>query len=947
MAGFLGEVAAQLLNRWGEGISDVTLIFPSRRARLFFMDELQKGATKPMWQPPMTSLDDLIGDISQMCRGERIRLISELYKIYSKHHEESFDGFYFWGEVLLSDFDMVDKYLVDAEKLFTNVKDIKELEADISYLTEEQRKILSFWTSIGDGGDNISYEKDKFLTIWRSLAPIYKEYRERLEELGLAYSGMMQRRAVERISSGEFSFDGDKKYALIGFNALSECEKRIFSAMQSAGVADFFWDKDDYYMVDDTQEAGLFLRDNSLRFPQRLATSCDNFLREKDFTAVSTASSALQCKYAAKIIESLASSGGVDKDTAIILTDENLLQPLLYSLPESCSKVNVTMGYPIRASLAYSFIERLLELQGHARRSQRGDVSFYHIDVVGILTHPFIELVAVDSAREVVKTIERERLISVDAALFKQCDALATIFSYAESWEMQSQHIQRVIELLVKACGDDTLQRQSIEFLSYMHNHIVEMENSVRECFISLSMSVYTSLLRKQLQMLRIPFEGEPLEGLQVMGILESRNLDFKNVIILSMNDDNFPGNRLMQPSYIPYSLRVGYSLPTPEQHEGVYAYYFYRLVQRAEKVWMLYCSRADEKSTGEQSRYIRQVDYEAPFNVNRVEVSFDINFEQSAEVTVEKRGEVAEQLREFISTDTTPALRRLSPTVLCRYIACPMRFYLHSLARIRTSDDMSEDVDAPMFGLIIHSAMEHLYSSLNQAPSMDSGLRSLLEGETITDAIDIAIDKEFYRGRKVAHSEESGDLILVRDVVARYLRTVIQYDIANPPERIHSLEKPIDFTIPLSSGRSVVLAGLSDRVDILPNGLMRVIDYKTGSPHLEFTSLEALFTGEARERLSNTIQTLLYSVMLQAAYNTDVVPALYYVRAMNKPDYSPLLIDKSRKSSIAAISTYREEFMEWVNTSLEELFNEDIPFTQCSDAKTCLYCDYRTICER
>ncbi len=943
MKRFLGEVAEKLYSRWGDKISDLTLIFPSRRARLFFLEELAKLTDRPIWQPTIISLDDLITDISQMKRGERLRLITELYKIYSTHHDDTFDKFYFWGEVLLSDFDMVDKYLVEAEKLFINIEDIKELEADISYMNEEQLKIVSYWASLSDSAD-ISLEKRKFLTIWHSLAPIYKEFKARLTSLGLAYSGMMQRRAAERIQSSEFSFDSSKHYAIIGFNALSECEKIIFKAMQSSGVAQFFWDSDNYYTADSRQEAGLFLRDNRIKLRQTEPTSCDNFLQNKQFTAVSTASNALQCKYVTQILTSLAKEGAIDKDTAIILTDENLLQPLLHSLPECCSKVNVTMGYPLRASLAYSFIERLLELQSHARRNSSGVISLYHADVRGILTHPFITHICREESAKIVKTIEKERLISVDISLLQQSELLSSIFRYAPTWQEQSKHIQAVIELLLS--HENSSQSQyNIEFLSYMHTHIVELENSINECSIEISMSVYTSLLRKQLQMLRIPFEGEPLEGVQIMGILESRNLDFRNVILLSMSDDNFPGNKLMQPSYIPYSLRLAHQLPTPEQHEGVFAYYFYRVVQRAEKVWMLYCSRADEKSTGEQSRYIRQIEYETGFEIDKIEVGVDVNTKSEEPLIVEKRGKVAEQLAAF-TAEKEP--RKLSPTALYRYIACPMRFYLHSLAGIRTNDEMSDDVDAPMFGSILHAAMQHIYTPLLGVERIEEELVKILNNKSIHTAIDRAIEEEYYKGRALNQGEESGDMILVRDIVARYMRTIISYDIKNPPLYIKELESEVELKITTNNSQEVIITGFSDRIDTLASGKLRVIDYKSGAPHLEFKSVESLFHGDGRDRLSNIIQTLLYSTMLESKYGVDIVPSLYYVRGMNQDGYSPLLVDKSQKSEVLSIASCRDEFREELQSTIDEIFNFDIPFTQCDDSKTtCLYCDYRTICRR
>ena len=349
MKTFLHEVAEDLYARYGEGLSERAILFPSRRARLFFVDALTGIAGRPMWQPRWVTVDDLTTEISGLRTGDRVRLITELYKIYSEYHAEPFDKFYFWGDMLLTDFDTIDKYRIDAAMLFRNISEIKEIEADISYLTPAQLQILRFWSTLADETD-LSEEKRRFLAIWKTLGPVYARFRERLSELGIAYNGMVQRAAADRIRGEGYAFPEARQYVVAGFNALSECEKQLFRFLSTAAETDFYWDYDSYYKDRPEQEAGMFVRENVVQFPPRGDVSHDNMERPKELTAVAAVSNAVQCKHAAAILRELAARGPLDKRTAVVLTDENLLLPLLYALPPEIGKVNVTMGYPLRAA---------------------------------------------------------------------------------------------------------------------------------------------------------------------------------------------------------------------------------------------------------------------------------------------------------------------------------------------------------------------------------------------------------------------------------------------------------------------------------------------------------------------------------------------------------------------------------------------------------------------
>ncbi|MDE6374316.1 MAG: PD-(D/E)XK nuclease family protein, partial [Alistipes sp.] len=777
MTGFLEEVARDLHARYGEELSERTVLFPSRRARLFFTDALSRIVGRPVWQPAWSTIDELTEEISELRTGDRLRLIAELYKIYSQFHKESFDRFYFWGEMLLADFDTIDKYRIDAAQLFRNLSDLKEIEADISYLTPEQLEIIrNFWSSLGPEAD-LSEEKRKFLEIWKTLGPIYESYRRRLQKLGIAYGGMVQRVAADRIERGEYAFPEPRRYVVAGFNALSECEKILFRFLATNAETDFYWDYDTYYKDHAEQEAGMFVRRNVELFPPRPGISHDNMSRPKELTVVSAVSNAVQCKYAAEILREYARSGPLDKRTAVVLTDENLLLPLLYALPEEVGKVNVTMGSPHKQSLAYTFVERLVALQAHGRAKGERTL-FYHVDAAGLLSHPYVSGSDEKLTRELAEEIVRERRISVDAAWLGRNDLLRRIFRPARTWQELSDWLSEVIGAVARIpyAGDDA--RRRIEFLAMLAEGIAKLRNSLESCDIAVEIDVYVSLLRRYLQTIRIPFEGEPLEGLQVMGILETRNLDFENVVILSMNDDNFPGNRMAQASFVPYNLRAAFELPTPEHHEGVYAYYFYRLIQRARRVHMLYCSHADDKSTGEPSRYIYQLDYESGIPVQRVEVGVDVHLARTAPIEVAKDPQTMARLERFVDPESKATL---SPTAFFRYVACPLRFYFHSVARLAAENEVAEEVDAPMFGTILHAAAQKLYGRIVGESHPGATLQALRRTDEAAGAVVGAINLHYLRDEQATPADYTGNLLLVKDIVTRYLRGgVMRYDAAH-----------------------------------------------------------------------------------------------------------------------------------------------------------------------
>lgn len=949
MKGFISELAERLYDRYGDEVSSLRMVFSSRRARLFFSDALASVARRPLWQPRFESLGEIMERVAGMRLSDEIKLVTELYKVYSRYHDESFDAFYFWGGMLLADFDQIDKYLIDADMLFSNMGDLKALESDRSYLTAEQIEVIArFWRSFGLESE-FSEEKERFMTIWRSMADVYHGFRDRLREQGLAYEGMIHREAAERLSGEEaveWSDDPQARYVVAGFNALSECEKRLFRRMYGSGRVEFYWDYDDYYVGNPDYEAGLFLRENIRNFPSPSGErfSCDRFRRPKRIEIVSAPSDSMQCKYVHEFLSGLIERGiRPGKQTAIVLTDESLLLPVLYSIPEQIEQVNVTMGYPLRQTMAYSFVERLVELQSRRKPGRDGEPMYYHSDVTGLLLHPYVR--ACDpAAAGLAAEILRRQSIYVRRSTLAPGSVIDPLFAPAGSWQELSAYVRDSLSLVIlhAASADDVRQRR--EFFSVIVDRICRLENSLAGSGLEVTTPVFASLLRKMLQDVRIPYEGEPLSGVQIMGILETRNLDFEHVLVLSVNDDTFPGNRAVSSSFIPYNLRYAYGLPTPQHHEGVYAYYFYRLLQRAETVHLAYCSRSDDKRTGEPSRYVYQLEYESPHRPLRRAIRLGVNLTKTEPVSASKTGRTARILEEYLDGGG----RSLSPTAFYQYVECPLRFYFRHVAGLKPVEEIAEEIDLPMFGTILHRAMELLYMPLLGDPSPQRTI-SLPGTPAVKEAVARAVNEEYLQDPKATEEEYGGSVLLVRDVVRKYIDScILPYDASQRGYAVERLEAPVEYRVPLERDgrvRSVGFAGKADRIDRLSDGALRVVDYKTGKPHNCFRDVAALFSSVAAERSPAVLQTLLYAMMLSQSENCDVQPALYYVRSMQDERFSPLLVEGDRP--VLRFSDYRESLNGHLQKTLSELFDFSKPFEQCEDRSVCAYCDFREICRR
>lgn len=904
MRSFLEQSAESLWQRYGEGISDLKLVFPSKRARLFFGEALSKLINRPLWQPQYLSIDDMVWGLSRMRETENLRLVAELYRIYSRYHNESFDRFYNWGVMLLQDFDMIDKYRVDADKLFANISDLKEIEAQFEDQSPERELILQFWRNF-DKGRFQSKEQQEFLRIWRSLAPIYTQFRERIGELGVAYAGMAYRYVAENI---EEIYTESATYCFLGFNALNECEQKIFSFLHKRGDALFLWDYSTLYVDDKSQEAGRFIRRNLARFPQAFEISCD-YNRALEVDVVDSPTDILQCKALTTKLEQIYERQGyLDKETAVVLTNENMLEQVLASLPPCVERVNVTMGYPLTSTLIYNFLERLLQLQTRKRVDE-----FYHRDVLGILNHPYVNQIDRGEVEALVQRVQDMQRVYIGAGELSRFEKLFTPVTEVE--QLQNYLLSAVSFI------SDTDDDQRREFTYTLIAGIATLKQTIRSCSIGLSVGMYILLLRQMLSLKRVPYTGEPLGGLQIMGILETRNIDFSNVIMLSLNDDNFPGN-ITSNSYIPYNLRQAYNLPTATDAEAMYAYYFYRLLQRADRLTMMYTSAADEKSTGEQSRYIYQLEYESPFKVKRSEIALSLDKPVKNEIAIVKSREIIQKMRE----------KRYSPSALNRYLACSLRFCLYDIDYIRVDQSVEEEFSKMALGNALHRSMELLYEPF---------VGKVNPGKYIAAITQQQVDEVVDRVLQEQGVAEGGHFEIAVQTIKRYIAQNLAYDLSREQGFVvERLESKISAEL-----CGLTLYGTADRVDRLVDGSLMIIDYKSGAgDSADFASVEKLFDGQQGNKA--VFQTLLYALICRRSERVDVVPALYIGRLMNKEKYSPFLNMNGRELNYSDEEILKE-FEERLEVLVEQMFDLDRKFMKCDNERTCAWCDYRVLCGR
>lgn len=962
MKPFLYQVATLFYQQYGAEIHRLAFVFPNRRAGLFFQKYLSEISERPLFSPSILTINDLFMQLSGKHPADKIQMLFRLYELYKQRSgsSESFDEFIYWGEMLLNDFDDIDKYMVDARMLFRNVSDLKSLDDDFNYLSPEQvQAIRSFWSSFYPKGD--SPNQQHFLELWEILYDLYAGLRTSLVKDGCGYDGMIFREVVEQLekeSMSDFPFD---QVVFVGLNALSVSEERLLLALQKKGVVDFYWDYVGPWVTDPDNKASFFLGRNLRLFPSRMQLPATEPV-QAEIRVMGVPSAIGQAKQVYPILQALADEQQLTDEsalrTAIVLPDEHLLVPVLNAIPEAIQHINVTMGYPLAGTPVAALMEYILTLQKNIRYIDRVPV-FYFRDVLPILNHQYVMAAAPEEVSQLVKDMTAGNRIYVHAADLNRHELLSILFTPVQNTEELSDYLIHVLEAL-NAClrnnrpnpDDEEMISNSTqttadieqEFIFHYFATVNRMKEVMREAKIEMRLDTYFRLLKRMTDLITIPFEGEPLSGLQVMGVLETRALDFDRLIILSMNEGIFPLKKAAN-SFIPYNLRRGFGLPTYEHQDSVWAYHFYRLIRRAKQVTLLYDTRTTGLQTGEVSRFVHQLRYHYQYPLIDELVVYDVASSAVPPISVQKTAEVEKLLSDFLSGGP----RALSASAINTYLDCPLKFYFSVLEQIQEEDEITETVERDVFGSILHKVMEDLYAPF-KGKLVTADLLKLLRKDQplLTGTIARAFAELFFKSPVVRPLE--GENFLTGEMIRKYAEKILEQDARFTPFHYIESEKKVRATITLSDKRVVQLKGFIDRVDSLDR-VLRIVDYKTGSGKLEFESVEGLFDKEAKDRPKAVMQVFLYAWMYQQLpeyTGMPIQPAIYYLRTLFQRSFDPVVEQKKGRGKADKVNSFQEfvaDFEDKLRQCLDEIFNLDIPFTQTETGKACAYCSFRGLC--
>lgn len=994
MKTFLKYVARDILEKYGNNLSDIAIVFPNKRAALFLNESLARLTDHPIWSPSYITISDLFRKHSTLKVGDPIKLVCDLHKTFvaCTGIDETLDHFYGWGQLLITDFDDIDKNMAEAEKLFANLSDIHELD-DISYLTEEQKMLIrKFFSNFND--DHNSELKKRFLQLWSHFLDIYQQFNQRLEEQGLAYEGALYRKVV---NDENIKFQ-HKKYLFVGFNMMQVVEQKLCERLMKEGKAHFYWDYDDYYMQNN-HEAGHYIREYLKYFPNELNDMpphdlrdiYHNFDNDKDITYISASTENIQARYVNQWLKEK-KRYKCGKKVAIVLADEGLLQSVIHSLPTNEDikslpdysetdqlSYNITLGYPLQQTPFYSLLQHLINLQGigHPKHSNNNRLHY----VLMALRHPYTRYISQNYSKLLSALDEQKQFYPTRQFLSMDGDeGLSLLFKDLGETATENEYNLRLIQYLLeilKTIGvnskeqDDPLFQESLFRTYTLLNRLQEL---IQTGDLAVDCITLERLMQQLIQSTSIPFHGEPAEGIQVMGVLETRNLDFEHILVLSCNEGKLPKG-VNDASFIPYSLRKAYGLTTVDNKVAIYAYYFHSLLQRSRDITLCYNNATEDGQSGEMSRFMLQLLVESHHDIKRSSLVAGQSTIRPTYDPIEKK------LHTFIKLKN---LKMLTPTFLNTYLRCEKQFYYKYVEGLIEPDEIDEDeVDNKVFGNIFHRAAELFYQGLasNNALTTDNKgklkltrpivitkeqLEQALKDESLVyRLVDQAFREELFKVSAAGyHPKYNGLQLINKEVIARYIRQLITIDMRQAPFTILGLELVVKTGIEVetSIGKlSLTIGGFIDRLDaVAANGnangknlaeRIRVIDYKTGRISTTHPrALDEVFNPSMLNKHTDYyLQSMLYSIIVK--HNKDlnpgqdpVSPGLLFIQNAGAEDYDPTL--KMGKELISSIDVYEEEFMKQLKVLIANIFDKDQPFRPTDDKHRCEYCPYAALCK-
>lgn len=1004
---FLKSVAEDLLYLTKGNLKDITIIFPNKRANLFFNQYISEKSEKPIWTPQYVTISEMFQKLSKLTLADPVTLCCYLYQAYinATKSEVSLDKFYSWAEMMLNDFDDIDNNLVNVEKLFENVIELDEL-TDFSHLSENQiEAIQHFFSSLNLKKKTLL--KDKFMSVWTELLNIYTIFRDILTNEGYAYEGMMKRNVLELLNKKEIDFDtnGKRTYAVIGFNVLSESEKEFFKLLKERRTVYFYWDYDKAFTDIQSHgehkhkfkhEAGMFIAENISVLGERKPDSLnhDTYKKAKEITYISSPTNNAQARYIPTWLKDKLTSKDQSNQTAIVLCDEKLLQPIIYSLPGSIQTeindkeeeltINVTMGYPLSNTPVCNYIRILLQLQTKGRTSHN---TWHYTNVVQVLKHPYTTELSDGVSTKILKNLTENNIFHPDDNYFSENKYIKSLFTYHKSTGNLLTYISEITKDIGKKYRDDSKstiiggkdkdipQRQLYAESIYIVHTIANRLKTIHESgILNVKIETIARLFNQIMGSKNIPLHGQPLSGVQIMGILETRNLDFKNILILSANEGILPRHR-HNASFIPYNLREAYKLSTIEKQTSLYAYYFYRLLQRAENITMMFNNTTDSNSSGEMSRFMSQILIERPTLLPSSPQIKMLSLESVGSQTQFINNNVVEKNEDVINTlhnrynlereaeymkSHNGSIMLLSPTAINTYLDCQLKFYLRYVAGIKCDENENgEEIDNALFGTIFHRCMETIYEPYKGRTLNAEDLRLIADNtELITRHTDKAFTKilrpnEDKAGKTI--QRYTGEQLLNRHVIINYIKNQLLYEAENLcPLTIEALEETYYTQLNIKDNDEddkeikIRIGGIIDRIDhvcIEGKRQLRIVDYKTSVSIEESASIEALFDSNNTKRSHHILQAMYYAMAVSEKVTEPIGISLNYVKKIKgKHPY----LTNINKTPITDFSNQAlESYRSLMTSVITEIFDKTIPFRANTKSKSCSFCEFKELCKQ
>ncbi|ELR68548.1 hypothetical protein C900_00289 [Fulvivirga imtechensis AK7] len=986
MKTFLQEIAEQLVKDHGNKLGDVTVIFPNRRAGLFFREYIKQQLTGPVWSPRILSFQDFIAQQSPSQIADKLFLVYRLFEVYAQVMKttEGFDRFYYWGQMLLKDFDDLDKYLVNAENLYSNLSRQKQLDLTFDFLLPEQKEVIQrFWQGFDQSK---SAQKERFEFVWDRLFKVYTQFQRSLKNDGLAYEGMQYRFVAENLDKIPFK-DITGPVIFAGFNALTLTEEKIISWFITNKQARIIWDLDEYYLSDSHQEAGNFLREYRAKqvFTSSFGKEYPSMIRsgDKEVNIVGVPQHVGQAKVVGQMLgQLLREKPDLDlRKIAVVLADETLLFPVLHSLPDEVTAINVTMGFPLAYAPVNSLIEHILDLQRTIRKDPEEHILFNFKPALAIFRHPLIMPHNPTGMQRLIEDIERNNKVFLTTSDLIDEQIIRLIFQQAAD-----DLIRYLSDILLALHQLSASEEVSVE-VEYIH-HYYQILNRYAALLSAVDQKTdlksFSQLFKQLVRTERLPFTGEPLRGLQIMGVLETRNLDFEHVFVLSMNEDFFPSQGGKH-SFIPYNLRKAYGLPNYDQQDAIYAYLFYRLLQRPKHIELFYNTEGNDLGGEEMSRYLQQLIHESGLPIKTHVLSNYAEVDDKIDIVIKKDALVMQSLHRYVKNDT-PATKRLSPSALSTYLDCSLKFYLRYVADLYEKDDMDEDVDARSLGNVLHYAMEVLYEDYinekGQATIDKDDVKKLRK------RIEVAAVKAFRKQFAVSDDRKfyfEGKNIIAKEIVKDFIKSILDLDEQYAPFDFVGAEKKYELDLPipapgtqssepktqnselrtenselrtenselrtqnseLRTQNSELIIGLRGTIDRLDkkDGRVRLIDYKTGQDKHLFENMEELFDRKKKNKAA--FQTFYYALLYQYEKQPDevMIPAVFNKDTLFMGE--DVLLQHRGTGKVENAALYLNKYTTLLKELLSEIFNPQVPFGQTDDESKCRFCAYAGICDR